>query len=114
MEDAFIRKCSYLLADRHIRSLPVGVIVRNCPSHYGNEITDDHLMFLWNALVDDYQQMGPNQLFEAYNRHVVLGHPIVSSLLDNNYVVRPELQLAIDTIVEELLAGQGIDKEGNR
>ena len=113
MEDAFMRKCSYLLADRHIRSLPAGVIVRNCPSHYGSEVTDDHLMFLWNALVDDYQQMEPNRLFEAYNRHVVLGHPIISSLLDNSSI-RPELQLAIDTIVEELLDCQGIDKEGNR
>lgn len=95
-----IRTYTYQLADKHLRELPDEVIVRNSPAHYGPTLTDDHKLFMWNALVDHYEEQGDVQLVRLYQRHLVDGEPIVKATIFEP--LEPELQSVVDQIVDLL------------
>lgn len=97
-----IRTYTYQLADKHMRELPDEVIVQNSPAHYGPTLTDDHRLFMWNALVDHYADQGDVQLVRLYQRHVVEGEPIVKATMFEP--LEPELQEVVDQIVDLLWA----------
>jgi len=100
-----IRTYAYQLADKHLRELPNEIIVRNSPAHYGTQLTDDHKLFMWNALVDHYADQGDLELVKLYQRHVVENEPIVKSTIFEP--LEPEMQEVVDRIVELLWTDKG-------
>ena len=100
MVDKLIRQYAMQLADKHLRELPDEVIIRESPSHYGTELTDDHRLFLWNGLVDHYQELDALELVSKYNRHIRGTEPILKAITIDS--LEPELQQVIDSIVDAL------------
>ncbi len=96
MESKF-RRIAYQLADKHLRELPDEVIVRESPSHYGQELTDNHRLFMWNGLVDHYLAMDEAEIYDAYTRHIKQNEPIVKAIVSQE--LEPELQLLVDSII---------------
>jgi hypothetical protein len=78
--DPKMRKCAYLLADRHLSELPTDVIVAASPRHYGPGLSDEHKLFMWNGLVDHYMELPENELWQLYTRHITQSEPIVKPL----------------------------------
>lgn len=95
-----IRTYTYQLADKHLREVPEEVLIRNSPSHYGNKLTDDHKLFMWNALVDHYESYEDVELVKLYQRHIVDNEPIVKATILEP--LEPEIQAIVDNIVELL------------
>lgn len=100
MIDSRLRKCAYLLADKHVRELPDEALVGNSPQHYGPAVTDDHRTFMWNAMVDHYLELPQGELFQLYTRHVVNKEPIVKCYAYGE--VSEELAQLLDTITEAI------------
>lgn len=41
-------------------------IIRLCPSDYGDEVTDDHLNYLWDKFYTDYDRLDDIGLYELF------------------------------------------------
>jgi hypothetical protein len=105
MSQAQVRKYAYLLADKHVSEMPTAVIISQSPKHYGDKLTDDHRLFMWNALVDHYLALDEYTLYKTYKRHVEDKEPIVKS--GQYEPLSPELEQLVDSIVQVLWSSQG-------
>lgn len=78
--DSRIRKCAFLMADRHLSELPKDTIIAACPRHYGLELTDEHKLFMWNGLVDHYLELPAGDLWQLFDKHITHNESIVKPL----------------------------------
>ena len=95
-----LRRYAYLLADKHLNELPKEELIRSCPSHYGYQLTDEHKLFMWNGLVEHYEQLEPLSLYEKYKLHVVEGEPILKVIVYSE--LEPDTQELIEEIITAL------------
>ena len=98
--DPKIRKCAYLLADRHLSELPVDVIVSASPRHYGLTMTDDHKLFMWNSLVDHYMLLSESELWQLFDRHITQKEPIVKHEIFEP--LPPDMEEMVSLLVDHL------------
>lgn len=103
MESKF-RQLAYRLADKHLNELPVELVISRAPSHYGASLTDEHKLFTWNQLVDQYLELDEAQLYQAYLRHIKGGEPIIKAIVSEN--AEPEIQELVYKLAEELWTKQ--------
>jgi len=75
--DSKLRKCAFILADKHLSELSEGIIIASCPRHYGPDLTDEHKLFMWNGLVDHYLELNEGELWRLFDRHITQKEPIV-------------------------------------
>lgn len=94
------RRYSYLLADKHLRELPNEELVKASPSHYGQEVNDNHRLFMWNSLVDYYQSLPANELADKFDRHIRKEEPILK--VWSSEELDAEFHSLINSIVETL------------
>lgn len=103
MLESKLRKCAYAMADKHLKELPSDAILAHCPKHYGTEVTDEHKLFLWNGLVDHYQELPDTELYSLYQRHVLANEPIIKALIFEP--LEPEMEQLIDEITDLIWNG---------
>lgn len=109
-----IRKCAYLLADKHLSEMPDWAIVENCPSHYGATVSDTHRLFLWNGFVDHYLSLDEYSIYRLYKRHVEGKEPIIKYFATKE--LEPEVKQLLDEIVKALWSSGVVaeDEDENR
>jgi hypothetical protein len=97
------RKYAIQLANKHIGELPDDEIVKASPAHYGEQLNDNHRLFMWNSLVEHYLEADDYSLYSLYNRHVVQEEPIVKFRQWGD--LSPEEQELIGTITQAIWKG---------